>query len=283
MLCPPFTTTWLTSVHQCFSQIHFDRKPHDPLLTLRLFPTWSSPFVLTFGFIHLHFFTPPHPDSDRISCLLRNVQTCSRAHPSYYTMDTAVPSRGVKRSKRDVNSPPSSVEVKNEWSYISTPPIYLRYVHEKKYSTFYFPACCSRNYNNMGMSVLFGNSAKGCSGGQYVTVRQKTKFSAMTFPRLCPITVLEKVCWRQGRALEKEEHQVMRNRLLRLCSRGNKFNIRALFCGWRGSVWRHFDNTIGGGSNVDFVYQLSTIVSKYRIQKSSSYRTENTLCITLTF
>jgi len=34
--------------------------------------------------------------------------------------------RGVKRAGRETDhSPPSSAEVKNAWSYISTPPIYL--------------------------------------------------------------------------------------------------------------------------------------------------------------
>ena len=33
---------------------------------------------------------------------------------------------GLKRTGRDVdNSSPSSAEVKNEWSYTSTPPLYL--------------------------------------------------------------------------------------------------------------------------------------------------------------
>ena len=63
----------------------------------------------------------------------KTVQTCSQDHP----VDTAIPSGGVKRSRRDINSHPSSADVKNEWSYTSTVSIYLRYVYGKN-SPFYF-------------------------------------------------------------------------------------------------------------------------------------------------
>jgi hypothetical protein len=51
--------------------------------------------------------------------LLRNVQTTSGAHP----VDTEPLSLGVKRPGREGDhSPPSTAEVKKEWSYTSTPP-----------------------------------------------------------------------------------------------------------------------------------------------------------------
>jgi hypothetical protein len=44
-------------------------------------------------------------------------------HPASYPMDTGVPTLGVKRPKREANhSPPSRAEIKNGWSYTSTPP-----------------------------------------------------------------------------------------------------------------------------------------------------------------
>jgi hypothetical protein len=58
--------------------------------------------------------------------LLQNVQTVSGAHRVSYSMSTGVLSPGAKRPGREVNhSPPSSAEVKNEWSYSSSPSIRL--------------------------------------------------------------------------------------------------------------------------------------------------------------
>jgi hypothetical protein len=52
------------------------------------------------------------------------VQNGSEAHPASYPMGTGDLSLGVKRLGRDGDrSPPSSAEVKNEWSYTSTLPI----------------------------------------------------------------------------------------------------------------------------------------------------------------
>jgi hypothetical protein len=54
------------------------------------------------------------------------VQNGSGAHPASYPMDTGGSFPGVKRPGREADhSPPSSAEVKNEWSYTSTPPIRL--------------------------------------------------------------------------------------------------------------------------------------------------------------
>jgi hypothetical protein len=54
--------------------------------------------------------------------LLHRVQTGSGAYPSSYPMGTRVSFSGVKRPEREIDhSPPSSAEVKNAWSYTSTP------------------------------------------------------------------------------------------------------------------------------------------------------------------
>jgi hypothetical protein len=51
------------------------------------------------------------------------VQTGSGAHPASCPMGTSL---RVKRQRREADpSPPSSAEVKNAWSYTSTPPIRL--------------------------------------------------------------------------------------------------------------------------------------------------------------
>jgi hypothetical protein len=52
------------------------------------------------------------------------VQTGSEAYPDSYPTSKGALSLEEKRSGREANhSPPSSAEVKNAWSYTSTPPI----------------------------------------------------------------------------------------------------------------------------------------------------------------
>jgi hypothetical protein len=54
------------------------------------------------------------------------VQTCSEARPTSCTMATRPLSLGVKRPGHEADhSLPFSAEVKNAWSYTSTPPIRL--------------------------------------------------------------------------------------------------------------------------------------------------------------
>jgi hypothetical protein len=54
------------------------------------------------------------------------VQNGSGAHPASYPMGTRGSFPGVKRPEHEVDhSPPSSAEIKNAWSYTSTPPIRL--------------------------------------------------------------------------------------------------------------------------------------------------------------
>jgi hypothetical protein len=56
--------------------------------------------------------------------LHHRVQNDSGAHSASYPMGTRGSFPGVKRPRSEAdNSPPSSFEVKNAWSYISTTPI----------------------------------------------------------------------------------------------------------------------------------------------------------------
>jgi hypothetical protein len=61
---------------------------------------------------------------------LKSVQTGPGADPTFYSVDTAVPYAEVKWPESEADhSFPSSAEVKNWWSYNSTPPTYLFGVH----------------------------------------------------------------------------------------------------------------------------------------------------------
>jgi hypothetical protein len=54
------------------------------------------------------------------------VQNGSAAHPASYPMGTRGSFPGVKQQGCEADhSPPSSAEVRNTWSYTSTPPIHL--------------------------------------------------------------------------------------------------------------------------------------------------------------
>jgi hypothetical protein len=67
--------------------------------------------------------------------LFQSVQTCSLAHPSSSSANKSGSFLGVKRPGREVDhSPLSSDEAKNEWSYISTPPIYLNGVNRDSFT-----------------------------------------------------------------------------------------------------------------------------------------------------
>jgi hypothetical protein len=58
--------------------------------------------------------------------LHHRVQNSSGAHTASYPMGTRGSFPGVKRLGREADhSSPSNAEVKNEWSYTSTPPIRL--------------------------------------------------------------------------------------------------------------------------------------------------------------
>ena len=57
------------------------------------------------------------PPGIRDFSLYQNVQTGSGPHTTSYAMDTGVPFWEIKRPER-----PSSAEVRNWWSFTSTPP-----------------------------------------------------------------------------------------------------------------------------------------------------------------
>jgi hypothetical protein len=58
--------------------------------------------------------------------LHHHVQNGSGTHPASYPVGTRGSLPRVKRPEREADhSPPSSAEVKNAWSYTSTPPIRL--------------------------------------------------------------------------------------------------------------------------------------------------------------
>jgi hypothetical protein len=55
---------------------------------------------------------------------LHHVQTSSQAHPALYEMGIGGSSPEEKQPRHEADhSPPSSAEVKNAWSYTSTPSI----------------------------------------------------------------------------------------------------------------------------------------------------------------
>ena len=66
----------------------------------------------------------PVPTEAIDSSLFQKVQTCCGAHPTSCTISTGIFSRGL-RGVMQTTPPPSSAEVKNEWSYPSTPSIRL--------------------------------------------------------------------------------------------------------------------------------------------------------------
>jgi hypothetical protein len=58
--------------------------------------------------------------------LHHRLENGSGAHSASFTMIPGALSLGIKRPGREADhSPPTSVEVKNEWSYNPTPPIRL--------------------------------------------------------------------------------------------------------------------------------------------------------------
>jgi len=67
--------------------------------------------------------------------LIPNVQADPVAHPSLLLI--TYPGVKLLRSEAD-HSSPSVVEVKNEWSYTTTPPTYLRGVYRGNFKLFIF-------------------------------------------------------------------------------------------------------------------------------------------------
>jgi hypothetical protein len=58
--------------------------------------------------------------------LHHRVLTCSGIHPASHQLGTGGSSPGIEQPVREADhSPPSSAEVKNAWSFTSSPPVYL--------------------------------------------------------------------------------------------------------------------------------------------------------------
>jgi hypothetical protein len=73
-------------------------------------------------FVVVKIHTVCYPARARNYRLLEGVQTGSGAHPASYPMGTGALSPGVKRPSREAeHSSLFSAEVKNGWSYTSTP------------------------------------------------------------------------------------------------------------------------------------------------------------------
>ena len=69
------------------------------------------------------------PRTDKIFLPSTKVQTVSGAQRASYSLGTGASFPGKKTGTEDHYSPPSSTEVKNEWSYTYTPPIGLHKMH----------------------------------------------------------------------------------------------------------------------------------------------------------
>jgi hypothetical protein len=67
--------------------------------------------------------------------LLQVVQTCSGAHPASCSLGTGVLFIGINQSWHEADhSPPSSSEVKNEWSYTGTSPLCIYGIHRENFT-----------------------------------------------------------------------------------------------------------------------------------------------------
>jgi hypothetical protein len=70
------------------------------------------------------------PSEARDLPLLQNVQTGLGSYPASYSIDTITLSPGTEQPSHVADhSPPSSVNIKNEWRYTSTPPLHGMYMH----------------------------------------------------------------------------------------------------------------------------------------------------------
>jgi hypothetical protein len=61
------------------------------------------------------------------------------------------------------------------------------------------------------------------------------KFTSLNIPRKCPLVLLVKIAWNQGKTLQCKEERVMVSGLLGVCSRRKRPWVCAEFCIW----WEH--------------------------------------------
>jgi hypothetical protein len=71
-------------------------------------------------------------------CFLQNVQTGSGAKGTSYSIGGMDSFPGHKGLQSEANhSPPSTTNVKNEWRYMSTPPVHLRIEERDNFKIFH--------------------------------------------------------------------------------------------------------------------------------------------------
>ena len=88
--------------------------------------------------------------------LFQNIQTGSGAHPASYSMGTGVPSLVVKQSgSENDHLLPSSANIKNVWSYTSTPNIGIHGMYWKKFSFFTCVILMEYDYSSFTVDVLY--------------------------------------------------------------------------------------------------------------------------------
>lgn len=88
----------------------------------------------------------------KICSLLQNVQTCSGAHLDSRSLGTGVLFIEISQPWHEANhSPPSSSEVKNEWSNTSTSPVWLCGLHR---DTFTFRIWIVKKFDSLNYCAL---------------------------------------------------------------------------------------------------------------------------------
>jgi len=75
----------------------------------------------------------------------------------------------------------------------------------------------------------------------FITSRRgkSEKFTLLQGPSQCPHVLLEKVGWKQGKALGSEQGSVLGSGFLEVSSRGKRMRIWDKFGVWRSASWRH--------------------------------------------
>jgi len=84
---------------------------------------------------------------------LKNARHRRSGPPSLLCNVTGVPSRGKAARAWIWRWPPSKAEVKNEWSYTSTPPIYLRGIDRCNFTSYLYVRSPSNSWSLRQMSV----------------------------------------------------------------------------------------------------------------------------------
>jgi hypothetical protein len=70
----------------------------------------------------------------------------------------------------------------------------------------------------------------------YYQQRETETFTAPNIPRKCPLVLLVKIAWNQGKTLGSKEERAVVSRLLGVCSRKQWLRVCAKFCIWWAST-----------------------------------------------